>query len=135
MVINQNGGLSGVGNYAGGLVTIATIDFERAWKFYADLLSQEPQPFMPNVYAEFSLPGICLGIFRPQESSSFSPGAGAMSLCLEVTDLELAVEHAIQAGCLPPTTVITASHGREAYVYDPDGNRIILHQGKSVSTS
>jgi predicted enzyme related to lactoylglutathione lyase len=135
MVINQNGGLSVVVNYAGGLVTIAAKDFERAWKFYAELLSQEPQPFMLNVYAEFSLPGICLGIFRPQESSSFSPGAGAMSLCLEVIDLELAIAHAIQAGCLTPTNVITASHGREAYVYDPDGNRIILHQGKSVSIS
>jgi predicted enzyme related to lactoylglutathione lyase len=117
-------------NYSASLVTIATTNFDNLWKFYAHLLNQQPQPFMPNVYAGFHLPGISLGIFRPKDNSSFTPGQGAISLCLEVSDLELAIGHADQPNCLPASAIITASHGREAYVYDPDGNRIILHQGE-----
>jgi predicted enzyme related to lactoylglutathione lyase len=118
--------------YSAGLVTIATAHFDRVWAFYAHLLGQEPQPFTPHIYAEFRLPGICLGIFRPQANSPFIPGRGAMSLCLEVDDLALAIERAIQGGCPRPTTISTASHGRETYIYDPDDNRIILHQGPNA---
>ena len=117
-------------NYSASLVTIATINFDNLWKFYAHLFTQQPQPFMPNVYAGFQIPGIGLGIFRPKDNSSFAPGQGAISLCLEVNDLELAIDHARQPHCPAPSAIITASHGREAYVYDPDGNRIILHQGE-----
>jgi predicted enzyme related to lactoylglutathione lyase len=117
-------------NYSASLVTIATTNFDNLWKFYAHLLTQQPQPFRPNVYAGFHLPGITLGIFHPKDHNSFIPGQGAISLCLEVNDLELAIDHAHQPNCLPPSAIITASHGREAYVYDPDGNRIILHQGE-----
>jgi predicted enzyme related to lactoylglutathione lyase len=119
-------------NYSVGLVTIAATDFDRSWQFYAQLLDQKPQPFTPQVYAGFRLPGLCLGIFRPKDADYFTPGLGAMSLCLEVSDLEMAIEYAYQPNCLPPSQIITASHGREAYVYDPDGNRIILHQGAST---
>ncbi len=119
-------------NYSAGLVTIAAHDFDRSWTFYAHLLAQQPQPFTPKVYAGFHLPGICLGIFCPKENSSFIPGRGAISLCLEVSDLESAIDHAYQPNCQPPSEIITASHGREAYIYDPDGNRIILHQGENT---
>jgi hypothetical protein len=34
-------------------------------------------------------------------------------------------------GYPPPGEIITASHGREIYTYDPAGNRLILHQGRS----
>lgn len=117
-------------NYSASLVTIASTNFDNLWKFYAHLLTQQPQPFMPNVYAGFQLPGMTLGIFHPKDSRSFTPGQGAISICLEVNDLELAISHADQPNCPPASAIITASHGREAYVYDPDGNRIILHQGE-----
>ncbi len=120
-------------NYSAGLVTIATANFDRAWLFYAQLLAQEPQPFTPQIYAEFNLPGIRLGIFRPQANSLFIPGRGAMSLCFEVDNLELAIERAVRGGCSLPASIITASHGRETYIYDPDDNRIILHHGKNAS--
>jgi predicted enzyme related to lactoylglutathione lyase len=116
-------------NYAGGLVTIAATDFDQVWKFYAQLLGQEPQPFTANVYAEFNLPGICLGIFRPKAGHPFISGRGALSLCLEVDDLEQAIAHAQAGYYASAATIVTASHGREADVYDPEGNRIILHQG------
>ncbi|EDX77907.1 hypothetical protein MC7420_7645 [Coleofasciculus chthonoplastes PCC 7420] len=31
-------------------------------------------------------------------------------------------------GYPPPGEIIVASHGREIYAYDPNGNRLILHQ-------
>jgi len=51
-----------------------------------------------------------------------------MSLCLEVADLEGAIAHLTQLGYPPSGAIITASHGREVYAYDPDGNWLILHQ-------
>jgi hypothetical protein len=51
-----------------------------------------------------------------------------MSLCLEVTDLENAIAHVTALGYPPPGEIITGSHGREIYAYDPDRNRLIIHQ-------
>lgn len=130
-VVSQNY-LFIVFNYSTGLVTIATTNFDRLLEFYCHFLGQEPVTHTPNIYAEFRLPGLHLGIFRPQDSSQFLPGSGAMSLCLEVGDLEQAIAHAGQVNCSAAAKIMTASHGREAYVYDPDGNRIILHQGRNA---
>ncbi|MGQ4646481.1 VOC family protein [Lyngbya aestuarii] len=115
------------------LVTLAATDFELIIRFYAQLLRQEPQPYLLNVYAEFQLPSLRLGIFRPQathlvefENSSKS----AMSLCLEVNDLEGVISHLNTLGFPPPGEITTASHGREIYAYDPEGNRLIIHQAR-----
>ncbi len=51
-----------------------------------------------------------------------------MSLCLDVENLEVAIAHLTQLGYPPSGDIITASHGREMYAYDPDGNWLILHQ-------
>jgi hypothetical protein len=51
-----------------------------------------------------------------------------MSLCIEVESLEATIAHLTDLGCPPPGEVITASHGREIYAYDPEGNWLILHQ-------
>nr|WP_289501139.1 hypothetical protein [Gloeocapsopsis sp. IPPAS B-1203] len=51
-----------------------------------------------------------------------------MSLCLEVSDLENAVAHLTSLGYPPLGETLTASHGKEIYAYDPQGNRLILHQ-------
>jgi hypothetical protein len=112
------------------LVTLATVDLELLVLFYTNLLSQNPNPFIPNIYAEFQLPGLRLGIFRPKEthSSEFESAKNGMSLCLEVTDLEGAISHLTILGYPPQGEIFIASHGREIYAYDPLGNRLILHQ-------
>ena len=51
-----------------------------------------------------------------------------LSLCLDVDDLDAAIAHLINLGYPPPGEIIVASHGREIYAYDPNGNRLILHQ-------
>jgi hypothetical protein len=117
-------------------VTIASnsadADFDRLVVFYKGLSSQEPKPFLPQIYAEFNLPGLRLGIFRPNDSNSseFNHSVNSsMSICLEVDSLEKAIEHLKKLGYPPKGEIMTTSHGREIYAYDPAENRLILHQG------
>jgi predicted enzyme related to lactoylglutathione lyase len=117
----------------GALVTLAAVNFEQLLQFYSQLLQQQPQIFIPKVYAEFNLKGLRLGIFSPKEShqQEFSNSIGSgMSLCLEVEDLEQTIAHLTRIGCPPPGDILSASHGWEIYAYDPAFNRLILHQSK-----
>lgn len=117
-------------------VTLASVNTTKLVIFYTQLLMQEPNPNIPNVYAEFHLPGLRLAIFKPKEinESEFqNAGKSQMSLCLEVSDLEQAIAHLISLGYPPPGKILTASHGREVYAYDPAANRLILHQSMSYT--
>lgn len=100
--------------------------------FYTALFAQKPAVYLPQVYAEFHLPGLRLGIFQPQadQRQQFMERAGSMSLCVEVSSLETAIEHLRTIGHPPTSAVITASHGQEIYLYDPAGNRLILHESR-----
>lgn len=112
-------------------VAIASAELERLVAFYAALLGQDPQPHWPQRYAEFNYGGLKLGLFQPQASQAaefVGPHAGSMSLCLEVANLDQAIRHLTALGYPPPGPILTASHGREIYAYDPDGHRLILHQ-------
>ncbi|PPS46043.1 VOC family protein [Chroococcidiopsis sp. TS-821] len=111
-------------------VTLAARDLEKLVLFYSNLLDITPQQYTPNRYAEFELPGLRLGIFQPKQTRQpeFQNSSSAMSLCLEVSDLENAIAHLTHLGYPPPGETLTASHGKEIYVYDPEGNRLILHQ-------
>lgn len=111
-------------------VALASINIENLVNFYINLLGK-PKINISNVYAQFELPGLRLVIFRPKELNlqEFESAKSRISLCLEVTDLEDAIAHLTTLGYPPPGEIITASHGREIYAYDPEGNRLILHQG------
>ena len=118
-------------------VTLVDPDGETLMRFYS-LLFGEPSVHIPKIYTEFRLPGLRLGIFKPQENhaAEFSgrplrylqSSAGGMSLCVEVVDLEGAIAQFAALGCSPPGEITIASHGREIYAYDPLGNRLILHE-------
>ncbi|MEM6836792.1 MAG: VOC family protein [Cyanobacteria bacterium P01_C01_bin.120] len=120
-------------SYSAALITIATPNLNELVKFYEALLQLPPQVWLPDTYAEFAIAQLKLGIFQPQISNQrefAQPAGAAMSLCLEVMDLAAAIAHLTRLGFPPPHPIITASHGREVYAYDPDGNRLILHQGR-----
>ncbi|MBW4572411.1 MAG: VOC family protein [Tolypothrix carrinoi HA7290-LM1] len=122
--------------YTDAFVTIATINLDILVKFYTKFLRKEPVKLIPNIYAEFQLSGVKLGIFKPKktnESEFINSVKSKMSLCLEVSNLEDAIAHLTALGYPPPGEITTASHGREIYAYDPDGNRIILHQSQMDS--
>ncbi|MBD2092640.1 VOC family protein [Microcoleus sp. FACHB-1515] len=112
-------------------VAIAAVNFTQVQEFYQRLLNQSPTQEIQSVYAEFELANLRLGIFRPKTDAEFS-GAGTMSLCIEVDNLDEAIAH-LQSLDLPlPEKMMTASHGREIYIYDPAGSRIILHESIAV---
>lgn len=115
------------------VVTISTPNLAQLSQFYSDLLGMPPQIYIEGVYAEFQLPGLRLGIFEPRsgDRQEFSSPKGAMSLCLQVSDLEKAIKNFRDLGYPPPGEIITASHGREIYAYDPCGNRIIVYESKT----
>ncbi|NJM98429.1 MAG: glyoxalase [Phormidesmis sp. RL_2_1] len=101
--------------------------------FYSKLLAVEPTLNTPT-YAEFQLAGLRLAIFIPKADNADEFAAatsGPMSLCLEVDNLAGAIAHLSSIGYPPPGDIMHTSHGQEIYAYDPDGNRLILHQPKS----
>jgi hypothetical protein len=121
-----------VGIIKDALVTLASVNLECLVNFYTQLLGQNPKITIPEVYAEFQIAGLRLGIFKPKQlhASEFeTSGKSKVSLCLEVSSLEDAIAHLTILGYPPPGEISLASHGREVYAYDPDGNRLILHQG------
>lgn len=120
--------------YSKAFITIATIDLPSLVRFYSRLLQQQPSPYIPNSYAEFTLIDLRLGIFVPKSThqEEFSASRrGCFSICLEIENLEetIAYLQTIDYPYIPEISI--ASHGRETYIYDPDGNRLILHQGRS----
>jgi predicted enzyme related to lactoylglutathione lyase len=115
------------------LVTIATTSFDEVVDFYRQFLDREPVSYRDRVYAEFTAGGLRLGIFYPHRSHlpEFEHSHLAkMSICWEVSDLEAALDRLRKMGYQPPGEIINASHGREIYAYDPDGNRMIIHESK-----
>lgn len=116
-------------------VALADLGQETLVQFYRQLFDQEPTAWIAQVYAEFELPGLRLGIFQPKVAhrSEFEGRSGSISLCLEVEQLEGAIDHLTQLGYPPPGEITIASHGREIYAYDPAGNRLILHESKRFS--
>ncbi|MEH2392579.1 MAG: VOC family protein [Nostoc sp.] len=117
--------------YTNAFVTIASVNCEELVNFYTRFLEQKPIILIPNIYAEFNLVGMRLGIFKPKntnESEFETIAKSKISLCLEVSNLEDAIAHLTALGYPPPGNISIADHGREIYAYDPDGNRLILHQ-------
>ncbi|MEH1970656.1 VOC family protein [Nostoc sp.] len=119
--------------YTNAFVTIASVNCEELVNFYTRFLEQKPVLLIPNVYAEFNLVSMQLGIFKPKntnksEFEAMYSAKSKISLCLEVSNLEDAIAHLTALGYPPPGNISIASHGREIYAYDPDGNRLILHQ-------
>jgi predicted enzyme related to lactoylglutathione lyase len=116
-------------------VTLVDPGGDTLGRFYRKLFGLEPVVNIPSVYTEFLLPGLRLGIFKPQENhaAEFAGQSGGMSLCIEVNDLEAAIDQFTALGCPPPGEITIASHGREIYAYDPLGNRLILHEQVKIA--
>lgn len=122
------------GSFTEAFITLASLKLDVQVKFYSELLAIAPNPNTPN-YAEFRLPGLRLAIFKPKadNASEFAAASsGAMSLCIEVRDLEKAIARLTALGYPPSGDIMHTSHGQEIYAYDPDGNRLILHQSPSA---
>ncbi|MGI0491316.1 VOC family protein [Alkalinema pantanalense CENA528] len=126
-------------SYTSAWVTIAALDLERSQQFYQALFACEPSRVLADRYVEFQLSDLRVGIYRPTKNSphpSEMPAIAisseaSMSLCFQVQDLDATIA---QLGGLeiPHDVMAIASHGREVYAYDPDGNRLIFYQPNSA---
>jgi catechol 2,3-dioxygenase-like lactoylglutathione lyase family enzyme len=125
------------------LVSLATPDLPRLCHFYQSLLGIPAQVQLPTdgepVYVEFRLPGLRLGLYRDLHGAErhrshhpeFVAQAGAVSLCLQVEDLQGSLSEAealLEAYRIPVSPIRQDFHGQEVDFCDPDGNRIVLHQ-------
>ena len=116
-------------------ITLSSVQIARQVSFYSYLLEIEPK-ISTATYAEFRLLGLRLAVFCPKASNVdefLAKTSGAMSLCLEVKDLAYAFTRLHSLGYPPPGEIMHPAHGAEIYAYDPDGNRLILHQSATTS--
>ncbi len=114
-----------------GWVTLATENLAILRSFYASVLDATPDREIPGVYVEFRVKGLRLGLFPPRlrDRGEFSATQkGTMSLCLQVEDIHEAINQVTRLGYPPGGEIQVSTYGLEIYVYDPDGNRLILHQ-------
>lgn len=121
--------------YTALFVALADLDGHTLTRFYQALLEQDPVVDIPDVYAEFVLTGLRIGLFKPSNAhqAEFTAStSSSMSLCIEVEDLDKAIAHLTTLGYPPPGEIQHTSHGREIYAYDPQGNRLILHEATAT---
>jgi predicted enzyme related to lactoylglutathione lyase len=111
------------------LVTIAAIDWAATLSFYQDLLQQAPQALQPDRYAEFRLADCTIALYAPRTTEPPIPQPyPSLSLCLHVKDLTRAIAHLQAMHIAIPSGIQHSGHGREIYIADPNGNRIILYE-------
>ncbi len=111
-------------------IALSSAHVSRQVRFYQALFVIEPTS-SSSTYAEFRLPGLRLAIFTPKTENAAefaATSSGPMSLCLEVSDLAGMIAHLTSLGYPVAGGIMHTSHGQEIYAYDPDGNRLILHQ-------
>ena len=118
--------------YKYGRLAIAAIDFDTMRQFYSKVLQQEPTRHIKDVYVEYQLPDLRIGLFKPRPDNRpefMHDTRSTASIVLEVTDIDAAIKHFTSVGCTPGK-VIDTFHGKEFYAYDPAQNRLIVHQEK-----
>lgn len=120
-------------NYFEVFIAISSDNIQTLVGFYSQFFQKQPTVYRPLVYAEFRLENLRLAIFKPKSDNQleFENLGSNMSICIEVEDLQQAIATITNLGYPPSGKIIEASHGQELYAYDPDGNRLIIHQPKS----
>ena len=105
------------------IFSLRTPNFEQTLAFYGALLG-EPERVEPRQWAAFGLPG-CRLIVWSGPGAEVSHG-NALQLCLQVANLDQA--HTALGSLAAPLPIREASHGRELFFSDPDGNEIVLYE-------
>ncbi|MEB3176119.1 MAG: VOC family protein [Synechococcus sp.] len=95
--------------------------------FYAQLCGC-PQPTTTNSTVQrLELPGAgCLLIYRPSRQRPQPAQPGRMALALQVPQLEHAITTALALQARVLEEPRQESFGREAWLADPEGNRLLL---------
>lgn len=101
-------------------------DFERALRFYTELLGTQPETLMEGSWAEFALPDGSAFAIGKHENHPWQPG---YTIAFAVPDVKSAVEFVRsrggKAGDPGESPVCHMSFGE-----DTEGNQIVLHHRK-----
>jgi catechol 2,3-dioxygenase-like lactoylglutathione lyase family enzyme len=110
--------------------TIYVSDVDNAVKFYSDVLGMRVKSHWGKDFAEMETNGITIGL-HPTTKSGPSPGtAGAISIGLEVDDLDSEMTRLKEKGVIFRGRVVEDGPVRLAFFGDLDGNPIYLTQMK-----
>jgi catechol 2,3-dioxygenase-like lactoylglutathione lyase family enzyme len=103
-------------------VSIPTRDFERARRFYGDVL-ELPE----SVDGEFEAGNVTLGLWAPeQEGVRFAPSTAGIAL--RVADVAAARARLERHGVEFLGATVDTGVCHMGFFYDPDGNVLILHR-------
>ena len=108
-------------------IVCTTDNMTRAKKFYSQLFGLKRGHEYASFWAEFATKPVTLALCAPDKRSKWR---GKTAIAFAVDDVYKAVEQLRRRGVkiLLPATTTSVCH--MAFIADPDGNRICLHQRK-----
>lgn len=121
-------------NYQKGLIALGAARFEEVVAFYEKLFGTKPIDAIGQSYVEFDIAGLRIGIFKPRETNlekfeNKDRDGHGLSICFQLQHLDDLIAECRAKG-FDIGDPITTRHGREAFLYDPQHNRLIFSQMK-----
>jgi catechol 2,3-dioxygenase-like lactoylglutathione lyase family enzyme len=110
--------------------TIYVTDVDSALKFYGDTLGMHVKSHWGKDFAELEMNGINIGLHPATQKGPMPGTKGAISIGLEVDDLDAEITRLRSRGVVFQGTVMEDGPVRLAFFGDPDGNPIYLSQVK-----
>jgi catechol 2,3-dioxygenase-like lactoylglutathione lyase family enzyme len=111
-------------------LVLEVVDLEAAERFYADVLGFPVVDRWPDREAIWVMAGdrTRIGLWRPQVGLAGGRGGLHVHFAMKIAeeDFDAAVERLRRRGQEVKTMAFGTSHGRAAYVDDPDGNVVEL---------
>jgi predicted enzyme related to lactoylglutathione lyase len=110
-------------------VVYSVPDMKKAFAFYRDTLGIDfPLVEEGKTWTEFDSPPLALALHQPREGSFSWPGTPAVGLAVD--DVYAAVEELRAKGVKIVSEPVETSVCHMAFIEDPFGNRLCLHQRK-----
>ena len=107
-------------------ISLHTKDLERAKRFYGETLGLRPNPLANDEFPEFETGNVTLLLLDPESIGvEFSPNRSGFAL--RVPDVAAAREHLESEGVEFFGDVVDSGVCHMAFLADPDGNGIVLH--------
>ena len=94
-------------------------------RFYSQLL-QVPVDIKGSIHQLTLSSGNQLAIYQPSKQRPQPAQHGRLALCLTCTYLERSLEHALAQGASALEAIRHEPFGREVWLEDPEGNRLLL---------
>ena len=117
------------GVFTGGNLTIMVSDMDRSVRFYTQTLGLPLKFRAGNEWAEVEAPDVAIGL-HPAGGHAPTGAGGGLSLGLQVSDMDSAIETLKSRGVTFPQGWRDSGDLRLANFADPDGTQLYLFQSK-----